>query len=876
MWQTACHRVATQIAPHSCWENRHMTTETLNADPLIERELALEADMRAQGVRRFRTAITEAQLHNRETETCYGHHLLTTTIEPVTKGIEGFIALVKKDGRAARAIAVRYLELIEPEVAAFMAAKAVLDGITRRQRLQAVAVRLGGMIEDEVRFQAFEEAKAINPKTGQEGSLRGYALTIAERLNKDSSHYAYKRQVLIHAMNKKGVPWEDWAASDKLHLGIKLIEIVEASTGVVTTQMFVNRGKKEYYLAATETTLEWIKNKTGYGELMCALYQPMIIPPVPWTKPSGGGYLGGGGGAQVTSETLSKRNEGGSSPENHPLSRLKLVKSRNKHYQEELRSTDLGLVYSSLNAIQNTPWKVNRPVLEAMVEVWRNSNAVVGDMPPRENEPKPSKPLDIDTNKEARDKWKRQASAVMKANFKLGSKRLQVEQTIRMAEKFASEAAIYFPYTLDFRGRVYSVPVGLNPQGHDISKGLLTFAQGKPILDQRAADWLAIHGANLWGYDKVSLEDRVQWVRENQERIVMSAKAPLDYRWWVMADNGEKAWQFLAFCIEWAGFVERGFGFVSHLPIALDGSCNGLQHFSAMLRDPVGGAATNLVPSDKPRDIYALVAERTIEKLKANGSTLAHVWLTFGITRKTAKRPVMVVPYGGTRHSARKYLIEHVTERLKNEPGLLNPFSDSKELFRACQFLAGLLWDAIQETVVAARDAMNWLQKVSQIVSKESRPLNWTAPSGFKVQQAYPNVNKRRVDTTIGGSVVKLILEEELAESIDKRRQAQGISPNFVHSLDAAALMFTVDAAAAFGIESFAMIHDSYGTHAADTDALRECLRQAFCQMYQQDVLKDFRDEIQKGLPEGIELPPLPKKGSLDINLVLQSDFFFA
>jgi DNA-directed RNA polymerase len=46
--------------------------------------------------------------------------------------------------------------------------------------------------------------------------------------------------------------------------------------------------------------------------------------------------------------------------------------------------------------------------------------------------------------------------------------------------------------------------------------------------------------------------------------------------------------------------------------------------------------------------------------------------------------------------------------------------------------------------------------------------------------------------------------------------------------------------------------------------------------MYQMDVLKEFRDEIQKALPQGVELPPLPGKGTLDINLVLQSDFFFA
>ncbi len=331
-----------------------------------------------------------------------------------------------------------------------------------------------------------------------------------------------------------------------------------------------------------------------------------------------------------------------------------------------------------------------------------------------------------------------------------------------------------------------------------------------------------------------------------------------------------------------------------------------------MLRDPIGGAAVNLTPSKKPQDIYQTVADRLIAKLKESKDPWAIMWLAFRINRKLTKRPVMVVPYGGTRHSARDYLVEGVQERITaGEPNL---FGDDKELFLACNFLSGLVWEAIGETVVAARDAMEWLQEVSKIVSKEEKPLNWTSPTGFKIQQAYRETESRRIATQISGSILKLNLKEDLSEffkalnadrvargekpykdlkalnvarrkkkqkplpesELDKKSQAQGISPNFVHSLDAAALMFTVDACLACNVDSFGMVHDSYATLAADTDTLRDCLRQSFCQMYQMDVLEEFRREIQGGLPKDVELPPLPQKGTLDINLVLKSDFFFA
>src|SRR5262249_3123305 len=157
------------------------------------------------------------------------------------------------------------------------------------------------------------------------------------------------------------------------------------------------------------------------------------------------------------------------------------------------------------------------------------------------------------------------------------------------------------------RGRCYASSTSLNPQGPDEVRALLEFSEGK-ALGISGRRWLAIHGANLWGEDKVSLDEREKWAYANQYKIWAAAEDPLTDRWWCEAD---KPWSFLAWCLEWhAAFMTTQFQpqfYLSHMPIALDGSCNGLQHLSAMLRDPVGGAAVNLVPSPTPSDIYAEV-----------------------------------------------------------------------------------------------------------------------------------------------------------------------------------------------------------------------------------------------------------------------------
>ncbi|MER3119523.1 DNA-directed RNA polymerase, partial [Bacillus subtilis] len=233
--------------------------------------------------------------------------------------------------------------------------------------------------------------------------------------------------------------------------------------------------------------------------------------------------------------------------------------------------------------------------------------------------------------------------------------------------------AIWFPYNMDWRGRVYAVPM-FNPQGNDMQKGLLTLAVGKPI----GADgfkWLKVHGANCAGVDKVTFEERIKWVEDNHDNIMAAAKAPMDsIEWWGKLDS---PFCFLAFCFEYAGVMHHGLSYSCSLPIAFDGSCSGIQHFSAMLRDHIGGHAVNLTPSGKVQDIYRIVSDRIEEELKVllvNGTDnemvthedkktgeiterlklgtreLARQWLTYGMSRKVTKRSVMTLAYGSKEY----------------------------------------------------------------------------------------------------------------------------------------------------------------------------------------------------------------------------------
>jgi DNA-directed RNA polymerase len=207
--------------------------------------------------------------------------------------------------------------------------------------------------------------------------------------------------------------------------------------------------------------------------------------------------------------------------------------------------------------------------------------------------------------------------------------------------------------------------------------------------------------------------------------------------------------------------------------------------------------------------------------------------------------------------------------------GVHNPFGD--KLMYASEYLASAIWTNIESTVIKAKEAMKWLKNISKLAAKMNIPINWKVCTGFWVQQHYQEVNHRRIETKLGDKIIKLTITED-KKKINKRRQAQGISANFVHSLDAAAMMLTVNKCRTKGITDFQMIHDSYGTHATNIETMGQCLREVFVEMFEENVLETFRDHIYGILSPKLQakLTPIPEMGKLNIHDVKDSKYFFA
>ncbi len=807
----------------------------------IQDQLEHEHDMIYRGVERYRSQ-QEAAHASRNEESSAGSTLLRHYVLTISDHITAYLA-GELEGKIRRKGA-KLMGTINTDKIALIALRSIINAFYSPRSLTALCISVGARCEDELRFVHFQ----TEHKEYYDSLIRDFE-------NKNLVNYNHKRSVLKAKGEDKGLTWTDWSTADKADVGGVIIGLLMEVCDLVEREDTLDKkSRTEVRIVPTASCIKWIESHDAAVEIVSPDRMPCLIPPMDWVSNTDGGFY---------------------SPELR--GRTPFIKS---NHTERVRAdlydnADMPQVFSAINAMQRTGWRVNARVHETMKYIWKN-NLECG-MPRSEPLEFPECPLSPDMTpdmlpegsemREAFMDWKGQMRELHTMERERRSKNLALMRTMRLANELSVHDVFFYVYQTDFRGRVYATASGLNPQGTDQSKGLIEFAEGKP-LGAEGFHWFMVNGANKLGYDKASYDDRVAYMYDNAAKWLAAGSDPIANRGvWTSAD---KPFQFLAWCMEFCDAMDMDDhrDFVSHLPVGLDGSCNGLQHFSAMLRDSVGGSAVNLVPSDLPADIYQRVADVCYAKLKASDDPAAQNWLWLlgdSMPRSLAKAPVMTLPYGSTQQACTATTYKWLKEKSdKTFP--------ENTAFRQCVFLTPILWESIGEVVIAARAAMKWIQDCSSVICKAGHDIQYTSPIGFPVLQRKMKYTSRQIETQIGGRLRIRIGTH--TDKVDTAKQRQGSSPNLVHHVDATHMMMTINACAAEGISDFAMIHDDFGTHACDAGKMQRIISETFVDLHENhNILADFKRVHEER--HDIILPDLPDTGSLDIQAVLKSPYFF-
>lgn len=830
------------------------------AQSLYEIECQREEEILELSKERFERNTSHLNEHNRGGDNHISRVVINRLCAPLADAIEEFLDPAEKTrgwnaGNKALVRTILKDSTLDSTELAFCTLKAVLNEFFRPDSGNMLTRHAYTIVEAIAISSEYAQFKEANPKAAHKVTQRVIK-------KKGGINNRYGRQVIATALEEEQSSIKEFPTGNKLAIGVKMVELLIESTGAFQLKKEY-RGKHDspILLVASEELLALVSTCADQFSVLMPQYRMMVVPPAKWHSMFSGGYV-------LPLKSL------------HPSA----IKQRGTAMRM-LKEYNLSTVFSALNAIQETPWQINWKVLETAQAVWDMGGGLAG-IPEVDDREVPVKPFAPDLSRDEFNLWKEEhkeeyrkwadaAQEVYKFNKQVGTNRLRVSYQLRIAAENRNFERLYFPHTCDFRGRVYPLPPYVNPQSDDLGKALLRFAEGKP-LGAQGAYWLMIHLANCAGEDKVSFEDRIDWVKNHEQEIVACAENPVDNMAWADMDS---PFQFLAAAIEYAGYLKEGEGFISHIPVAMDGTCNGLQHLSAMLRDSKGGEAVNLVPAMRPHDIYTEVLEELKKLLETEASSaenptdrfMAASWMEHMI-RAVAKRPVMTTPYGVSSYGVRDQILDQITDN--------NWFHGSVIKYTDwALWLTKRMQAAITSTITAAPLAMGWMQEASRAIAKvdeEQVGVTWVVPgTGFPVIQRYLETLGEKVRLFIGEQTIQLHTGEQDENTVDTRRQTAGISPNVIHSLDAGMLMLTVLKLKEQGIHSYALIHDSYGTHACDSPVLHQILREQFVNLYtEHDVLGELKSAWESKYD--IELSDIPEKGSLDIHMVNYSRYFFA
>jgi len=385
-----------------------------------------------------------------------------------------------------------------------------------------------------------------------------------------------------------------------------------------------NDDKNFRYLKLTTTFLKETKSKKDRALINSAsmVYRPMVIPPRDWQGVYGGGFL---------------EDDSDDTPYNLSRYDLTLIKASNQKDRERLLKKQIpSPILEAINHIQKSSFTINREIFEVIksyhndIKFLKDDNRIdfayyrimrelISSEIYKESIEKifthfkKTKFIKLDRSGQLTQTDKRRIKKALKEIDTLQKDGKSIEEIrldtnlyydiakykqgfdtiVAIAEQMSQFDRFYFVWQMDFRGRIYPKQTLLNPQAGDLPKSMLLFADKKP-LTQRGLEWFFIHGANVYGeVDKRPFDERIEWVKNHHDDIIATAKSPRDALFWKRADE---PWKFLAFSFEYARYSENPDNFSTSLPVAIDGSNNGFQHITALLRDPEGAKSVNVLP----------------------------------------------------------------------------------------------------------------------------------------------------------------------------------------------------------------------------------------------------------------------------------------
>ena len=688
----------------------------------IEDQKEFERKQISGGLHRLHSNTTKLEEKTYASATVYGSACMSSILPDLISFIES-----KKDkytkigGGHSMQVFHNHILPNDSSIQAMLACKVVFDHVfsptSKKHNLTSIARAVGSALEGEAQMEYYEKE----------------APALLATLKKNYWHQArgteYKRKCIQTLMHKQNItPWIGWDSTSKIKVGVFFIDCLCEVSGWFERDLIYKGRKTISVINPSETLIKHHDEIMRMAELFSPLAKPMLIPPRNWHPLQDGGYY------------------------LNDLTRChQLIRRSDPHLiQGEI-------TYEFINKIQKVSYKLN-PFIVKVAKELEERGISVGKFRPVIQHEVPPKPFDIDTNEESRRKWKTEAKLARELQKAEVRKSCRTRMTMDAVREF--EGKDYFiPWSFDYRGRAYPIPNLLTPQDTDFGKSLILFSKGVKIT-KKGMDWIKFQLATTYGLDKATMQDRLEWVdkAENRELVHRVWSDPIGN----IADweNADEPWLFLAACVEWYE-LHYEHRFHTHLPVAVDATCSGLQILAGLSKDASTARMVNVIGSEKPQDAYATIASHSMDAIP---DRLKPHW-----DRKVTKRCVMTIPYNAKPFSNRSYIRDAFKEK---------GVDVSKEELTQC---VSAVRSAMNVVVPGAMNVMKWIEtEIARAIKSGAGEIRWVTPSGFIVKQRLMKTAKSTIESQLMGRVKISISGAETG--VDLKHHKNATAPNqYIH-----------------------------------------------------------------------------------------------
>ena len=236
----------------------------------MSKQIKVEQEMLDRGYDSRQRKVQLNIQKGKESENDYARSMIAAGLGSYSKAIQLFIDRAWRGTPGPKAIAaIKLSEFPDIDVVAFIAFKAIIDGASQNNTATQIAIQTGHLLEDEMRFSVFEQEDKRH-------------FTAVKNHITDTTHPRYRRNMMIGHMRNRGFVFQSWTKEHKLRIGMKLIELMQTSVGMIHLAIRGYKTNKKTYVDFTESAMEWIKKQRCNRLAAYPVFMPCVEKPLVW------------------------------------------------------------------------------------------------------------------------------------------------------------------------------------------------------------------------------------------------------------------------------------------------------------------------------------------------------------------------------------------------------------------------------------------------------------------------------------------------------------------------------------------------------------------------------------------------------------------